>query len=164
MGCDIHMYREVRDKNGDWQPLRDVYKYFDFRWENDPDEPDSGLSSLKIPDTGRDYALFGILSEGVRCEVSPNLGEHGLPNDISSEIEAEADVWGGDGHSHSYATLEELDEIWQETGGKFEFPDEDAYSEADRFEDFFVSWVDRYVRPFAWDGDDSIRIVYWFDN
>ena len=164
MGCDIHMYREVRDKDGNWRAFGEINKYYDVRYEDDPEDPNP-VSSLNIPDTGRDYGLFSILSYGVRSEPATSIGDgRGLPEDVSTSIQEASDGWGRDGHSHSYATLEELDEIWQETGGVIYFPEDDKSCDKDRFEDFFVEWINRYLRPYAWDGDDSIRIVYWFDN
>jgi len=163
MGCDIHIYRDIRDKKGNWTPLKSIYKFFSYRYE------ESSLSSLMVPDPGRDYLLFGVLSEGVRVDIEPNLGSRGLPYDVSPEVQKDSDLWSYDGHSHNYATLEELDEVWYEIMGLDPPSEEDlknyeAYDMKEDLEYFFKDWVDRYLRPFAWDGDDSIRIVYWFDN
>ena len=159
MGCDIHMYREVRGKDGAWHCLPDIYKYFRVG-------EDDQLSSACIPDAGRDYVLFGILSYVVRCGTSDSIGEdRGIPEDVCGEIQSARDGWDCDGHSHGYATLGELDDIWQRNEGKFTYTTSNGeVKEIDDLSYFFVGWVNSYVRPFAWDGDDSVRIVYWFDN
>lgn len=81
MGCDIHLYVEVRE-DGQWvnKPLRHTYD-------------------------GRNYNLFAILA-GVRNrhDILPISDPRGLPPDVSKEVEGEAD---GD-HSHSWLTLAEL--------------------------------------------------------
>jgi len=152
----------VRDKDGGWKAFGEIYKYFNLQLDEEDPNP---YTSVYIDGPGRDYELFGILSYGVRCEPEESLGEgKGLPEDVSPEIQEASDGWDCDGHSHSYATLEELDEFWQKTGGVIYFPEEDKSCDKDRFEYFFVDWVNQYLRPWAWDGDDSVRIVYWFDN
>ena len=40
----------------------------------------------------------------------------GLPNDVSSEVKSQAESWDGDGHSHSWFTLAELESFdWDQT-------------------------------------------------
>lgn len=84
MGCDIHSYIEYK-KNGQWKS-----------------------ESCYI---GRDYALFGLLA-GVRgVSIKPIAEERGLPPDVTKRVQQQSNAWDGDGHSHSYVTLEELLEL-----------------------------------------------------
>lgn len=63
-------------------------------------------------DRSRNYALFGFLSRGVRSWF-PNNGMEArrIPEDISPEGFAVVASDGCDGHSHSYVTYEELENI-----------------------------------------------------
>lgn len=84
MGCDIHSYAEKR-VNGKWQRV-DVTP---FDW--------------------RSYGMYGFLA-GVRnySDVPPLAGRRGLPGDASQEVAGEHEHWGGDAHSASWLSVEEL--------------------------------------------------------
>lgn len=108
MGCDIHLYAEARDSEG--APWRNV----NALEEDEIYDPETyEVIGTKMRPTrfysGRHYGLFGVLA-GVRwkCPHGAIAEDRGLPEDISPEVREEASDWGGDGHSHSYATLEEL--------------------------------------------------------
>lgn len=96
MGCDIHMYAEIRTSpTGSWEVLNDDNLY-----------------------DGRNYSLFAMLADvrnGVGfagsdtgVPVTPIDKPRGLPDDVSPAIRKESDDWGVDGHSHSFFTLAEL--------------------------------------------------------
>lgn len=73
----------------------------------------------------------------------------GLPDDCCDEINGESKRWGSDGHSHSWATLAELEAFdWTQYG-----------KTCDRFiEEVFPKLKSHNTSP------DNIRIVFWFDN
>lgn len=111
MGCDIHIYTEARrtvNNELKWVNVDNwrINPYYD---KTDPDGDESRLQIQKIHG-GRDYSLFAILAnvrnydEGNQFICEPK----GLPEDISAPTKHEAEVWEGDGHSHSYFTLKEL--------------------------------------------------------
>jgi hypothetical protein len=159
MGCDIHMYREVRDKDGTWRAFGEVYEYYDPREEGD------SIARLLMPDTGRDYALFGLLSCGVRCEPTKHLALYeGLPEDVSPEVQAAYDDWRGDAHSPNWATLKDLDELWQRLDSTIRFSGTEETIPKEDVSNFFIDWVDRYMRPYAWQREDDVRTVFWFDS
>lgn len=62
MGCDTHMYIEYRRKDNEEKTWRD-------------------FGSRINP--GRNYFLFGIISEGVRCETTFNFPPKGMPEDAA---------------------------------------------------------------------------------
>ncbi len=111
MGADIHLFIErKRSINGVEKWVNnDHWLYNPYYKEEDPD----GESKMKLVSAydGRNYDLFGILAN-VRnysdngCICKPK----GLPEDVSDIVKAESEMWGGDGHSHSYFTLRELKE------------------------------------------------------
>jgi len=113
MGCDIHIMVEARvSEKHDWISQ---------------DKWDSEGSLVTEIYTGRSYSLFSILADvrnGVGFAGSdtgdgfvPISQPKGLPSDASGQVEKYADEWGVDGHSHSYLTLQEIDQYdWtQET-------------------------------------------------
>ena len=114
MGCDIHMFTEIKrtidDKprwvNSDrWVPNpyyiygNDDEKQYERPWE-----------CHSIYD-GRNYELFSVLAN-VRGYGPAILEPRGLPDDICVLTKAESDRWDGDGHSYSYFTLRELVEYY----------------------------------------------------
>lgn len=83
MGCDIHVYIEV--KEGQWVFYStDIFNY-------------------------RYYGLFGFLANQRNYSQSDYLQENrGLPEDVSIEVKQESDDLGINGHSHGWLLLEEL--------------------------------------------------------
>lgn len=111
MGCDIHMYTEVKKHAGGTEQWAnsDNWRLNDY-WTEGGDNDGEQRYTLKALAGDRNYALFTALA-GVRdySEGSPKLGApKGLPADVCAVIRAEAKRWDGDGHSHSYWTLREL--------------------------------------------------------
>jgi len=118
MGCDIHMYAEVK-RCERWETVGHV---FDFGWNN-PNQATVMLylgsennnayefnrqRTMEVFDR-RDYRLFTILAGVRRVEhITPISEPRGLPEDVSEWIRNESNRWGVDGHSHSWLTLEEL--------------------------------------------------------
>lgn len=115
MGCDIHLYVEVR-KDGEWTPAADPvpYRYGD---------PESKEMEWPSPYRDRSYDVFGILANvrngsgfaGIETgDGWPFMSEpRGLPDDIctqyrtANESEDGARLWFGD-HSFSHLTLREI--------------------------------------------------------
>lgn len=111
MGCDIHFFVEVK-KNGKWETA-DSWKE-----DRDYDTPRMVVPYEQSFYHDRNYNLFAILAD-VRngrgfagCDTgdgfNPISEPKGLPEDVSAPIKAEADAWEGDGHSHSFHTLQAL--------------------------------------------------------
>jgi hypothetical protein len=130
MGCDIHDYVEVRE-NGQWKKVGAVFPNPYHRPnepEGEPDEDGYAWNAKKTdhPYKSRNYDLFAILAN-VRngygfAGVDTGNGfvrisePKGLPSDVSPEVKAISDEYGGDGHSHSWLTLRELEAAdWQRT-------------------------------------------------
>lgn len=91
MGCDIHGYVEIK-QDGKWHIQEPIY----------------GM---------RNYAIFAKLF-GVRnhFDYEPLAQDRGLPEDTAEDIKFWAGDYGLDGHSHSYITAKELEQIgWKET-------------------------------------------------
>lgn len=189
MGCDIHMFAEVREGQA-WQS--NARLAFD-----DPED----LFDGEIYD-GRNYHLFALLAD-VRNynNLEPMALPRGLPKDVSEGVAATSAEWGVDGHSHSWFGLPELltfdyDQTASVTSGF-------ALKEAKTAEGQIEHWGYTTVYPrfrdstaphkkLTWDeplriqcgnewwwllqklcklaieekrGElDAVRIVFWFDN
>lgn len=118
MGCDIHLYCEVKKHvNGveqwvnvdHWQ----VNPYFD---------PTSGSEKEYIHKpvyTDRNYSLFARLA-GVRNSfldrIEPIDKPRGMPDNVSVHTNKECERWDCDGHSHSWFTMRELVEAHKNSG------------------------------------------------
>lgn len=85
MGCDIHLFVEKK-KEGKWELASDAPDY-----------------------SSRNYDAFALLAD-VRNygEIEPICPARGLPKCASQEVVEEAERRAGDGHSHSYLRLAEL--------------------------------------------------------
>jgi hypothetical protein len=86
MGCDIHAHAEKRNASGKWERL-----------------------TIPEPFDWRSYGLFGFLAD-VRnySAVPPIAPRRGLPSDASADVRHDSEEWAGDGHSHSWLSLEEI--------------------------------------------------------
>jgi hypothetical protein len=158
MGCDIHLHREVRDADGAWHLMGSLNEYM---WEEEP----LNTSSITMK-MSRNYGLFGALSRGVRVDTDYYLGaDYDLHEDTSAEVVKSYREWDQGAHSANTATLRQLDKLWKDSGKKIMALDEGGEKGYDTELDFFFEdWVDENLRPWARLGDDSVRIVYWFDN
>jgi hypothetical protein len=120
MGCDIHWYVEVRNREtGEWAfagKEKWVYQGDDwstsgYDWEGIA-EADWEERCKLVPDfiyDGRCYVLFSILA-GVRNYggVTPIAEPRGVPENASPEYRREIESWGVDAHTPSWLTLREL--------------------------------------------------------
>ncbi len=130
MGCDIHMFAEKKVKtssyvsyfNGKKQKFKPFWSQIKDSFKNPYFDPTEPLSEYNLPQSdepyqGRNYTLFSFLAD-VRNyhEIKPLSAPRGVPKDLSEGIKEEVEKWDGDGHSHSYFTLEELDKVeWSKT-------------------------------------------------
>lgn len=121
MGCDIHLFAEKRVK-GKWVTA-DTWEVY----EDDDDTPKRKIVPYqKSFYHGRNYNLFAMLADvrngrgfaGVKTGAgfNPICEPRGLPDDVTPEVGMEAASWAGDGHSHSWLTVQELLEYdWTQT-------------------------------------------------
>lgn len=122
MGCDIHMWAEVRDQEGVWQIVKAEQTDIDKEWESDykyeaQDDPErvdefrqsAMMHASQLRDEGRNYWLFGLLARVRIDDVPFNFGKpRGVPDDASENYRKIVKRWEGDGHSHTYFTLGDL--------------------------------------------------------
>ena len=94
MGCDIHLFSEIKD-GGKWHCIDG---FIDQR---------GYIETISFLDDSRNYRLFAILA-GVRSSsgVTPIVLPRGLPNDCSKEAMRASTEFAGDGHSHSWLSLD----------------------------------------------------------
>jgi len=163
LGCDIHMYVE-RKVGNKWEMIKNQFPD-PYHWDNRYTrfnnitlcQWDDSLNSIRVhgPYVYSNYNFFSILAD-VRNEKrggefyrEPISVPKGVPDGVSVGIQAEIDYWVGDGHSHSYFTLAELNSVdWD----KYDYSDVGT----------FISEVMPVLNTF---GDpDEVRIVFWFDN
>lgn len=127
MGCDIHLFVEKRNADtGKWEAVKGVnepeiegirrviegckkrgaFDSVDY-WESRLAEQQNGTTDYIWE--GRHYLLFEVLA-GVRAkhDLMPVSDPKALPDDLSSEVRDSAEYWNGDGHSHSWLTIAEL--------------------------------------------------------
>lgn len=106
MGADIHIVVECK-RNGRWV--------------------EAGVP----PCDNRNYALFGVLA-GVRSSEHPTIcSPKGMPADASDAAKELNDHWNGDGHSHSWLTLREIEgyEPWTEKETELRWVPSEDYDE-----------------------------------
>lgn len=146
MGCDIHPYWEVRKASDEpWVSLfpRAKNKYWDAEEAKEAEEkgekywepkfcvPQAGFGSDEEFYIGRNYHLFATLA-GVRDygNTTPIAEPRGIPDDVSPEIAVAATSYGGDGHSHSYLTVKEIEDFdWGSKCTKTGIVSEEVYKE-----------------------------------
>lgn len=105
MGCDIHLYREVK-VNGKWTSA-DHWESYDYG----ADDRGAHIPYNKRAYSGRNYNLFGLLCKDVRREFAFSFEPRGNPLQSSPEVAREVEQWDRDGHNHSYLYLHELVEL-----------------------------------------------------
>jgi hypothetical protein len=138
MGCDIHLYVEVKNPEGKWVSPENWTKekgYFDVPCD-------------EKYYTERNYRLFGVLA-GVRDSwVTPIDEPRGLPSDVSKEVRFATDI--NSDHSHSWFLLQELWEVdWK------------SYEDGIYGFGIFLKMLERLKQL----GDPSdVRIVFWFGS
>lgn len=109
MGCDIHMYTEVKRSIREKEVWVNVD---DFRINPYYDGKDNSERQFEHQDLygDRNYGLFTLLA-GVRDyseKTIPVSDPKGLPENMSDITREESERWDGDGHTHSWLTLAEL--------------------------------------------------------
>lgn len=161
MGCDIHIYLE-KNVEGNWHCI-DYFKLSPYTNEY-----------RVVPVVyERDYQLFALLA-GVenRYEVEPIAPPKGLPENISSVVEHEFQIWKGDAHDCSWLSVKEL----------FTYKDNVKNASLDcscaSFDKMISNIKERMCKElWIWDfiGDHerenrlrhdakNFRIVFWFDG
>lgn len=152
MGCDIHLYAEVK-KEDEWTSLSE--------WIEEEDEDSGGRFVRYLAEdrksrfytNGRNYNLFSALC-GVRnwyfTKDSQMISKpKGFPLDADSRIHYCYIRWGRDAHSASWNTLKELKVFdWSDYG------------------DTVKAFLDEVIPKMesASENPENVRIVYWFDN
>src|SRR5665213_427516 len=127
MGCDIHMYIEKRDDSGHAWRIDEGHTY-------DEDELDAAgnveyegdLDDLEAS-VGRSYQMFHIMA-GVRSGEVQLFEARGVPDDASPEYLKTVDRWSGDGHTHSYLSLEEFRKCLEAYGADMSCKDDKPFS------------------------------------
>jgi hypothetical protein len=145
MGCDIHIHMETRESpNHPWE-------------DSAGDFPCWGDEISEAPFDWRSYCMFSFLA-GVRSNGGPCISKpRGIPTDASPEVQAEKERWDGDGHSHSWLTLEEL--------LAFDYLDEELTDEDHIGQNFLGEQYEKNLLKMLEYGEpNNVRIVFWFDN
>lgn len=102
MGADIHTYIERKMPSGDWAYVNnlDSVVYSKALWSSD--KPHFVHAFYEV--NSRNYELFARLAS-VRGD---GREPRGLPDDVSEMVQMYADVWSGDGHSHSWLSASDF--------------------------------------------------------
>ncbi len=175
MGCDIHSYAEVRNKEtGKWEQA------FNFVTLNDFDKNYLNREKGDYPFDWRAYGMYGFLA-GVRnysC-IDPIVEPRGIPEDVSDTVKSEYDYWGWDAHTPSHIYLRELVEFdytqkfWNRRITKQTGPNswtgaalaEEGEGEVLPINDFLSEMFFQHIEDLKTLGDlDDVRVVFWFDN
>jgi hypothetical protein len=138
MGCDIHATLEVKTPTGwvcvnTYQGHHMAYPCGDRDW------------SLPVT-TERNYDRFAALA-GVRGE-GPE--PRGIPEDASDTTKYLVDLWGSDGHSHSWLPAKKAAEIFLAT------------DRTKTQEEFRAKFPKNYYLEI--EGTAEHRLIFWFDN
>lgn len=135
MGCDIHLYVEIKI-GGQWY----VYNH---------------------PHVPRNYELFAIMA-GVRNydKILPIAEPRGIPEDVSLVCGLDYAWLGQDAHSASYLTCEEMGRLlhWFEEREDWTYYDAFGFLFGDSIEDFR-----EHSKSYP-DSVQDARVVFWFDN
>ncbi|UII80064.1 hypothetical protein [Flagellimonas sp. CMM7] len=169
MGCDIHMYVEYKKK----ETARDYWCGFGKRIN-----------------PGRNYWMFGILSNGVRSEQEYSFEAKGLPEDMSYASKWDSRCYiSEDGEGEGECTLESALKWRESYGCKIYFRNEEAYA-CDDPDWHSHSWLtlneyknaleiynnkENAVEEPEYEAllsameklaefNNRVRIVFWFDN
>lgn len=151
MGCDIHIYTEIRPSGKlSWESKDSVEEIPSQDGEIDYDTS----SYIHIP---RNYNLFALLAK-VRGEYDCSLEcKKEIPEDASETTQREFKQFGCDGHSHSWLTLTEVKKHLTKifiTSSDVRWAIEDYQHIKDRMENLKTEGM----------SNEDVRIVFWFDN
>lgn len=133
MSCDIHVHVEVKIAG---------------RWEH-----------YNHPSGRQNYEMFGRMA-GVRGDAEPIAEPRGLPDDASIMTRFDASIWGDDGHSHSWLSVDEMAALsrWVEL---HHLPHGFEGAFGYLFGSGWEGWVD-YPEDRV-KGVEDVRCVFWFD-
>ncbi len=170
MGCDIHLWVEVYENDMWIQPPEFMMKNPYYRPNSNDDDDDEREKMRQVPFyKDRNYALFAILA-GVRDsmnQIVPISYARGMPLNASPEFRRKVDSWGVDGHSHSWHSLDILEdydwdrEFTYRSDGALEVK---AYHElASNFYTETMPALSALARERELE-EYQIRIVFFFDN
>lgn len=157
MGCDIHLFAEVKKRKSFWKPKEwaNVDKWSKNRYyeEGESDRKYEVLLEDIFYSGGRNYNLFaalcGVRSRSFKDKVIPISQPKGTPKDVSKTVKEEIDSWSSDAHSNNWNTLVELlNYDWSPWGGTC---------------DLFLNEVIPKMKALSRKYSD-VRIVYFFDN
>lgn len=170
MGCDIHIFTEVKKENN-WELFKE--DFFTDSYNSDNKE--------KSPFKWRSYGVFAFLADvrnysaikGFKCKFE-------LPEDCSQEVLKEYEYWEIDAHSCSWLTAKELiDFDYSKTlndrrvtrqispnifNGAITGTEQEGtlktYSEF--LGDLFMKQIEEL--KILLDKYEDVRLVFWFDN
>jgi hypothetical protein len=172
MGCDIHLYIEYKSKNTENE----------YWW---------GFGGRYNP--GRNYAIFGLMAKGVRCEFPESFPIKGLPNVLGYKSKSDNLLYICEEEGEGNCKLRDAWR-WHESGAsKIIFHNEqptwvtnpDWHSHSWLSADEFQSVWDNYIKIARangygdeepeWEAVNVLlqhfknkgyeaRIVFWFDN
>lgn len=150
MGADIHLV--VEKKHGDHWVGVDTCRGIDkYEWDEGKKKWQRGYHFRRC--SSRNYLLFGKLANVRSSGPAPK----GMPSDASQLSLLMADEWDGDGHSHSYCSIQEYIEALMAAHS----------SPAEIFLGDHPATKDPYGFFFGMDepSDPSqYRVVFFFDN
>ena len=110
MGCDIHMFTEALRSVNDKPTWVNVDNWRVNPYYKEGNEDGERPYDVQELHGRRNYTLFTVLA-GVRSDDDDNkpvADPRGFPEDASPQTTAEYKRWEGDGHTHSWLTLQEL--------------------------------------------------------
>ena len=144
MGCDIHFCVE-KQIEGTWIGVYSSDFTPSLASQNEKrGEGDWSVQWKRTPVfKSRWYRFFALLA-GVRGD-GPD--PKGIPDGISTLSQAGVDSWNGDGHSHSWETLENFCRAY-------------ATASEEECDDKYLDWLtDTYKENLS-----EYRVIFWFDN
>jgi len=157
VGCDIHYMIEVRGKKDPtkWRLAFSASKLYDMVDKGELFDYDQIYRHPLYLD--RDYTLFAVLA-GVRSWVnafSPISRPKGIPPDASPGYNAMCEKWRGDGHSHSWLTIKEIQDY---DFSKVHRVLSDEPPRLQYFQENFIPSALKFGKP------ENVRICFFFDN
>ena len=147
MGCDIHWILEQKTDFG-WIGVR--RKYDERVITDQPPKFEFGRAG------DRNYHFFAALC-GVRGDGPEPKG---FPDDASTMAQYESRRWEGDGHSHSWETLEDYARLWLETHYNESFV-------AEQMQKYMTTGDKPDHRALLFedlDEETEYRVLFFFDN
>lgn len=175
MGCDIHSFAEIRNKETNkWEKVGDHFSLDQF--DIDFYKKEKG----EHPFDWRSYSMFAFLA-GVRnydyCE--PLSEPKGIPDDVSEEVKEMYDGFSVDAHSASFLTTKELIDFnydktfWNRRVTKQTSPNswngaslaEEGEGTVITYRENLGQWFFKHLEELKELGEpEDVRIVFWFDN